>query len=240
MSRKFAAEQLLLKTYLTKMSENNSSQTIKNPVIPKLKDKLLELITVDPKNLIEVARLFSVKYPSDWKIIRIHFQEDDLNIPPKRSLSYLNVVLEKLKARNYVNSDGENIFFKTWFLGSESFTDVEETLINLPKRIKRTLEQDALYKQISLDQLVLEAIQFNLGYRLYSFLMPYDILKVLVVNFFGTNAFSVDQLMPFLKLYGLHTLVDLTLESYCVVSCQENTMDKFLIRLNDKEFKIKS
>ncbi len=51
--------------------------------ITNLGIKLLNTVTIEPINLIEIVRRFAYNYYADWKEIREYYEETDNNAVPK-------------------------------------------------------------------------------------------------------------------------------------------------------------
>lgn len=206
--------------------------------IKEINKKLFGLLTVSPSNLVEIVRLFSNKYPEDWEEIQRHFSEDFKKAPPKKSILYINDVLKKLeKSKLALHTGGENLFV-LWSLGERAFSDDTQITIKVPSSLKRLYEQTANRLGTTLDEIIKVGLRFYMSQRLYQNFSPYDFLKVLIINNYGSSSFTLKEILPLIKEAGISTLVDMTLESYCREEFSEE--DTFLEKIEEGIFKLRA
>jgi hypothetical protein len=216
---------------MTKLSKSKTPTGLK--LIPK---KLQGLVGVEWQTLIEVSKAFSQRYSEDWGKLLVFYNEVGEDVAPRKSLKYLSKKLQGLEKKSILESDGTNEFFRVWRLGKNAFKDAKEVKVSLPPYIFAHYTKMSNRLGVSLDEVLKIGLRFYVTQRKYQGMQPIDIVKLAVLNNFGTSEFSRTALVYILKDSDVLGAIDMTLESYCGTS--ERTKSVFLTKVSEDRFKL--
>lgn len=199
-------------------------------------NKLLNAMSLGSISFIEIVKNFSSQNPLDWQQIKTYYSELDSTHVPKQSMLYLQSELDKLAEKEYVSVDGDKSFFAIWQVNFLKLAKEETLNVVVPKSLDRLLKKLADADSTSVDFVINTALNFYINQRHFKLFNQADYIKITVVDNFGTNTFSKEDLLSLLKYSGIYHMIDMSLESYCI----NNTADKnrFLIRLPDGSYQL--
>jgi len=214
---------------------------LKTSPIEDVHQKVLSVLDYNPRNILGVAKLFSSQYPIEWSQIRKEKREEDISRPPLQSMQVLINILDDLEEENKISHEGVrtgNIInlSRTWKVSAVSH--IEEIKLQIPKLLKRMYTQLSHAAKLDINTVIVNSLKQYVEQRILSTITVTDIIKVIVVDNFGTSPFTRDMILPFLKDRGIYSMVDISLDSYCINLCGSSGEDLFLQRLEDGRYRL--